>query len=74
MLEAVQMMIDLVAPELLGQDQLVTLFECLQKILDQSAVRRGERMQRVQAEDFDEEEAEALEVLLMSNSLINDSW
>ena len=62
MAEAAQMIIDIAAPELMTQEQLTKLFECLQKILEGSAARRAERMQRVQNEDFDQEEAEALEV------------
>lgn len=62
MVEAVQLIIDTVAPELLTPEQLTVCFERLQKILEQSSGRRSERLQRVQNEDFDEEEAEALEV------------
>eukprot|EP00884_Botryococcus_braunii_P020479 jgi/Botrbrau1/7114/Bobra.0165s0131.1 len=48
-------------PQLLTLDQLSLAFDRLSAILDESALRRTHRLKRQQAEDFDEEEAEALQ-------------
>ena len=62
MLEAVSDIIDVVKPALLGLDQLGQAFQRFKVILDSSKQRRQERLQRRHAEDFDEDEAEAIEV------------
>ena len=62
MLEAVEEIVDIAAPDLLTMDQLGAAFERFKVVLDTSTQRRHERLQRRSAEDFDQEEAEAVEV------------
>ena len=62
MLEAIQDTIRLVGPALLTQEQLGQAFERFRVVLDESAKRRKERRDLTTGEDFDEEEAENLEV------------
>lgn len=62
MLEAVQDIVRLVGAPLLTLDQLAQAFERFRAVLDDSAKRRKERSAITAGEDFDEEEAEALEV------------
>lgn len=62
MLEAVQDIVRLVGPPLLTLDQLAQAFDRFRAVLDDSAKRRKERSAITAGEDFDEEEAEALEV------------
>ncbi|KAK9810031.1 hypothetical protein WJX72_003666 [[Myrmecia] bisecta] len=61
MLEAVEEIVDIVGPALLSSEQLGMAFERFKTVLETSTQRRMERLQRQQAEDFDDEEAEALE-------------
>lgn len=61
MLEAVQDTVRLVGPALLTQEQLGQAFERFRAVLDDSAKRRKERSAITTGEDFDDEEAEALE-------------
>lgn len=63
MLEAIQDIVRLVGPSLLTLDQLAQAFERFRAVLDDSAKRRKERSAITAGEDFDEEEAEALEVI-----------
>lgn len=63
MLEAIQDTVRLVGPPLLTLDQLAQAFERFKAVLDDSAKRRKERSAITAGEDFDEEEAEALEVI-----------
>jgi len=63
MLEAISDVVDVVGPELLNLEQLGQAFQRFKQVLDGSKQRRLERLQRRQAEDFDEDEAEAIEVL-----------
>ena len=67
MLEAIQDTIRLVGPSLLTQQQLGQAFERFRVVLDDSAKRRKERQALTAGEDFDEEEAENLEVGLLPN-------
>ena len=62
MLEAIEEIVDITGPELLSLEQLGGAFERFKVVLETSTQRRHERLQRRQAEDFDEDEAEALEV------------
>ena len=62
MLEAIQDTVRLVGPALLTQEQLGQAFERFRAVLDDSAKRRKERSAITTGEDFDDEEAEALEV------------
>ena len=62
MLEAVQDTVRLVGPALLTLDQLSQAFQRFKAILDDSAKRRKERSKYTSAEDFDEADAENLEV------------
>ena len=62
MLEAIQDTVRLVGPPLLTLDQLAQAFERFKAVLDDSTKRRKERSAITAGEDFDEEEAEALEV------------
>ena len=62
MLEAIEEIVDIAGPELLSLEQLGGAFERFKVVLETSTQRRHERLQRRQAEDFDEDEAEALEV------------
>ena len=62
MLEAIQDTVRLVGPALLTQEQLRQAFERFRAVLDDSAKRRKERSAITTGEDFDDEEAEALEV------------
>ena len=61
MLEAVEEIVALLDTQLLPVERLGVTFERLRDLLTDSARRRGERQARRQAEDFDEEEAEALQ-------------
>ena len=61
-MEAIEDIVDIAAPKLLTLDQLSGAFERFKVVLESSTQRRHERLQRRQAEDFDEDEAEALEV------------
>ena len=45
----------------LDQNQVVSVFGCLKKVLEGSVERRKERESRKESEDFDDEEAEAIE-------------
>lgn len=63
MLEAIQDTVRLVGLPLLTPDQLAQAFERFKAVLDDSAKRRKERSAITAGEDFDEEEAEALEVI-----------
>ena len=65
MLEAIQDTIRLVGPALLTHQQLGQAFERFRVVLDDSAKRRKERQALTAGEDFDEEEAENLEVSLL---------
>ncbi len=62
MLEAVEEIVQLLDARLLPAERLGVTFERLRDVLADSARRRAERRARREAEDFDEEEAEALEV------------
>lgn len=64
MLEAVSDIVDVVKPALLSLEQLGQAFQRFKVVLDSSKQRRHERLQRRHAEDFDEEEADAIEVML----------
>ena len=62
MLEAIQDTVRLVGPALMTLEQLGQAFERFRSVLDDSAKRRRERVDITTGEDFDDEEAEALEV------------
>ena len=66
MLEAVEEIVALTEPGMLPPARLGVTFERATELLTDSAKRRAERAQRRQAEDFDEEEAAALEVGVFS--------
>ena len=68
MLEAIQDIVRLVGPALLTQEQLGQAFERFRAVLDDSAKRRKERSAITTGEDFDDEEAEALEVSCQDGS------
>ena len=68
MLEAIQDIVRLVGPTLLTQEQLGQAFERFRAVLDDSAKRRKERSAITTGEDFDDEEAEALEVSCQDSS------
>jgi len=68
MLEAIQDTVRLVGPALLTQEQLGQAFERFRAVLDDSAKRRKERSAITTGEDFDDEEAEALEVSCQDSS------
>lgn len=61
MLSAVEEIVGVVG-RLLSGEQLAALFEGFKKVFATSEERRQERALRQNQEDFDEEEAEALEV------------
>ncbi|KAI8476174.1 MAG: armadillo-type protein [Monoraphidium minutum] len=60
MLESIAEVVDLVEPALISQPQVEAAFEGLRHVLKQAERRREARLKRLQQEDFDEEEAEAL--------------
>ena len=62
MLEAVQDIVRLVGPNLMTMEQLGQGFERFRAVLQDSAKRRKDRSNIETGEDFDEDEAEALEV------------
>ncbi len=64
MLNAVEEIIGVVGPELLSAEQLAAAFERFKGVFAMSEERRQERALRRSQEDFDEEEAEALQVYL----------
>ena len=64
MLEAVVEFVLLVGPYLLTLEQLGQAFERFRAVLADSAKRRKDRSNITTGEDFDEDEAEALEVSL----------
>ncbi len=61
MLNAVEEIVAVVGPELLTADQLAAVFERFKGVFAVSEERRQERALRRSQEDFDEEEAEALQ-------------
>ena len=71
MLEAIQDTVRLVGPSLLTLEQLGQAFERFKAVLDDAAKRRKERSNITTGEDFDDEEAEALEVSPLDNSIDN---
>lgn len=62
MLTSVEEILGVAGPELLGQERLGQALRELGEVIRNSEERRTERGERTAAEDFDEEEAEALEV------------
>lgn len=62
MLEAVSDIVEVVKAALLSLEQLGQAFQRFKVVLDSSKQRRQERLQRQHAEDFDEDEADAIEV------------
>lgn len=62
MLEALHDTVRLVGPSLLTLDQLGQAFQRFKAVLDDGAKRRKERSNITAGEDFDDEEAEAMEV------------
>jgi hypothetical protein len=62
MLDSLEDIIGLMGPQLLSLEQLSMAFDRMAAVLDESAIRRSHRLKRQQAEDFDEDEAEALQV------------
>ncbi len=61
MLNAVEEIVAVVGPELLTAEQLAAVFERFKGVFAMSEERRQERALRRSQEDFDEEEAEALQ-------------
>jgi len=61
MLTSVEEILGVAGPELLGQERLGQALRELGEVIRNSEERRTERGERTAAEDFDEEEAEALE-------------
>ena len=61
MLEAVEEMVEMLEPALLPVDMLGALTDKLAGILADSSKRRAERLKRLEGEDFDEDEALAIE-------------
>ncbi|BDA40930.1 Importin-5 [Coccomyxa sp. Obi] len=61
LLESVEEIIELLDASILPIDKLAVMFERLKDLLEDSSKRRAERQLRRTAEDFDQEEAEALE-------------
>ena len=68
MLEALEEIIEMLEPALLPMEKLAAICEKLQGILADSAKRRAERLKRLEGEDFDEDEALAIEVRAHSSS------
>lgn len=68
LLETVEEIIELLDVSILPIDKLGVTFERLRDLLADSMKRRAERQLRRNAEDFDEEEAEALEVKMSFRS------
>ena len=62
MLEAVEEMVEMLEPALLPVGKLGALVDKLAGILASSSKRRAERLKRLEGEDFDEDEALAIEV------------
>ena len=62
MLEAVEEMVEMLEPALLPVDKLGAMVDKLAGILADSSKRRAERLKRLEGEDFDEDEALAIEV------------
>ncbi len=63
MLEAVEEMVEMLEPSLLPVDKLGAMCDKLTGLLADSSKRRAERLKRLEGEDFDEDEALAIEVL-----------
>ena len=68
MLEAVSDIVDVAKSQLLGLEQLGQAFQRFKVVLENSKQRRSERLNRRHAEDFDDEEAEAIEASLRAPS------
>lgn len=66
MLETIDSIVETAGSSLLSMDQLAQAFERFGKVLEESHSRRLERDSRRHAEDFDQEEAEALQVWCLS--------
>ena len=62
MLEAVEEMVEMLEPSLLPVDKLGAICDKLTGLLADSSKRRTERLKRLEGEDFDEDEALAIEV------------
>ena len=62
MLEAVEEMVEMLEPSLLPVDKLGAMCDKLTGLLADSSKRRAERLKRLEGEDFDEDEALAIEV------------
>ena len=74
MLEAIQDVVRLVGPSLLTLDQLQQAFDRFKAVLHDSAKRRKDRSNITSGEDFDEDEAEALEVCFQNGfNFVNSS-
>ena len=70
MLEALEEIIEMLEPALLPMEKLAAICEKLQGILADSAKRRAERLKRLEGEDFDEDEALAIEVPAQVSELL----
>jgi hypothetical protein len=62
LLEGSEEIIELLDPSLLPVEKLTETYERMKQLLEESYKRRAERMKRREDEDFDDEEAQALEV------------
>ena len=65
MLEAVEEIVEMLEPALLPIDMLAATCDKLRGILTDSSKRRAERLKRLEGEDFDEDEAAAIEVRVL---------
>ena len=74
MLNAVEEIVAVVGPELLAADQLAAAFERFKGVFAMSEERRQERALRRSQEDFDEEEAEALQVCAGQDAALSCLW
>ena len=74
LLDGVEEIIELLDPSLLPVEKLGVTFERLKQLLEESYKRRAERQKRRHDEDFDDEEAEALQVLLQASSHLHHDF
>lgn len=70
MLEAVEEIVEMLEPSLLPVDKLGALVDKLAGILADSSKRRAERLKRLEGEDFDEDEALAIEALNLPGRML----
>lgn len=74
MLTSIEELLGIGGPELVSVDRVNQALTAMQSVTKSSEERRTDRGERTAEEDFDEEEAEALEVDICSSCLLVAYW